>query len=56
MCKQVLNWIEIENEVENNEMMEDNYVEHARKDVERAFRVLQSRFAIIRSPSLGWDD
>ena len=30
--------------------------ESARKDVERAFGVLQSRFAIIRGPSRFWDD
>ena len=29
--------------------------ESARKDVERAFGVLQSRFAIIRGPSRFWD-
>ncbi|XP_021716924.1 uncharacterized protein LOC110684798 [Chenopodium quinoa] len=29
--------------------------EAARKDVKRAFGVLQSRFAIIRKPSLAWD-
>ena len=29
--------------------------ESVRKDVERAFRVLQSRFAIIREPFWFWD-
>ncbi|XP_056863994.1 uncharacterized protein LOC130511147 [Raphanus sativus] len=29
--------------------------ESARKDVERAFRVLQSRFAIVKNPALLWD-
>ncbi|KAF8379490.1 hypothetical protein HHK36_028925 [Tetracentron sinense] len=29
--------------------------ESARKDVERAFRVLQARFAIVRGPSRFWD-
>ncbi|XP_021763762.1 uncharacterized protein LOC110728417 [Chenopodium quinoa] len=29
--------------------------EAARKDVERAFEVLQARFAIIKKPSLAWD-
>ncbi|CAI8585490.1 unnamed protein product [Vicia faba] len=28
--------------------------EGARKDIERAFRVLQSRFAIIRNPARSW--
>ena len=28
--------------------------EGARKDVERAFGVLQSRFAIVRGPTKGW--
>ncbi|TVU33332.1 hypothetical protein EJB05_25142, partial [Eragrostis curvula] len=29
--------------------------ESARKDIERAFGVLQSRFAVIRGPAYGWD-
>jgi hypothetical protein len=29
--------------------------EGARKDIERAFGVLQSRWAIIRGPAYGWD-
>ncbi|XP_056863976.1 uncharacterized protein LOC130511135 [Raphanus sativus] len=29
--------------------------ESARKDVKRAFRVLQSRFAIVKNPALLWD-
>ena len=29
--------------------------EAARKDIERAFGVLQSRFAIVRGPSCFWD-
>uniref|UniRef100_A0A5B6ZA07 Nuclease HARBI1 n=1 Tax=Davidia involucrata TaxID=16924 RepID=A0A5B6ZA07_DAVIN len=30
--------------------------ESARKDVERAFRVLQARFAIVRGPTHFWDE
>ncbi|KAF8404080.1 hypothetical protein HHK36_008957 [Tetracentron sinense] len=33
----------------------DESQESARKDVERAFRVLQARFAIVREPSRFWD-
>jgi hypothetical protein len=29
--------------------------ESARKDIERAFGVLQSKFAVIRGPAYGWD-
>jgi hypothetical protein len=29
--------------------------ESARKDIERAFGVLQTRFAVIRGPAYGWD-
>jgi hypothetical protein len=29
--------------------------ESERKDIERAFGVLQSRFAVIRGPAYGWD-
>jgi hypothetical protein len=29
--------------------------EAARKDIERAFRVLQARFAIVRDPNQFWD-
>ena len=30
--------------------------ESARKDVERAFSVLQSRLGIVRNPALSWDE
>jgi hypothetical protein len=29
--------------------------ESARKDIERTFRVLQARFAVVRGPAYGWD-
>jgi hypothetical protein len=29
--------------------------ESAQKDIDRTFRVLQARFAVVRSPAYGWD-
>ncbi|XP_057535197.1 uncharacterized protein LOC130813382 [Amaranthus tricolor] len=37
-------------------MLFAQHQEATRKDVERAFGVLRARFAIIRKPSLAWDE
>ncbi|XP_010690655.1 uncharacterized protein LOC104904161 [Beta vulgaris subsp. vulgaris] len=55
-----LNWATFIQSVTCPQTLKDKlfaqHQEGARKDIERAFGVLQSQFAIVRRPSLAWDE